>query len=121
MANPNMDGYWLAFSQAYFAADQERDYFEGLAKSSILEEDKIRFFQAALQLKGLVSQMESANAAAIDRFNKTSLKGPSDDTLATAKTLATAFAAKIAVTAKTQTAVTLTTKFLSEWTKLGAD
>lgn len=119
MANQNMDNYWLAFSQAYFAADHERAYFEGLAKSSILDEDKIRFFQAAIQLKGLLSQMESANAAAIDRFNKTSLKGPSDDTLATAKNLATAFATKIAATAKTQTAVTLVTRFLSDWTKLG--
>ena len=119
MANPNTDSFWLAFSQAYFGLQNEETYFERLAQTSIMEEDKVRFFRAALAMQDLLAQLQSANQAAIDALNKTPLKGPDDDTLKQAQQLATDFAGKIAASAKAETIVTLATKFLTAWTNLG--
>ncbi|MRW89549.1 hypothetical protein GJ699_06090 [Duganella sp. FT80W] len=119
MAN-NSDGFWHAFSQAYLALQNEMEYFEKLAKNSIIESDKVRFFRAALSMEDLLAQMKSANQADIDAFNKTALKGPDDQTLQEAQDLATAFAKSITTTAKAESIVSLAAKFLAAWSKFGS-
>lgn len=121
MSTPNPDSFWLAFSQAYFALKNEKEYFEKLAQSSVLEEDKVKFFQAAIKMQNLLALLESANQAAIDALKKTELKGPNDKTVEKAQRLAKEFAEKIAASAKAEAIVTFATKFLTAWTALGTE
>ena len=114
----NIDSLWLAFSQAYTALQNEKKYFEGLAQLSILEEDRVRFFRATLEMEDLLGQMKSTNQATVDAYNGPPVKGPDDATLEKAQSLASAFAAKIAASAKVVAIVTGATKFIKAWSDL---
>ena len=121
MAISNLDAFTLAYSQAYFALKREKEYFEDLAGSSVMEDDRAQFFIAALKMEDLLAQSKSANQAAIDTFNATALKGPSDDTLKKAQEPSTSFAKQIATSAEAEAIVTNATKYQLACSDLGSD
>lgn len=111
--------FWSAFMNAYLALETEKDYFYRLAKTSVLEKDKINLFRQALAMQNTLASMESANKAVIDALSITPLKGPTHTILEKAQTLSTEFAQQIAKSAKAETIVGLAGKFLDAWRSLG--